>query len=81
MKQGWRAKQGGRCLFSRLLPRSNIAALKCAVTHEVFITERAGVTVHDTSGTGGNATEDVTCANIDRVFLPNGQVSSENGVI
>lgn len=55
-------------------------SLKFAVTHKVFITE-GNVTVHDTSGTGGDATEDVTCANIDPVFLPNGQISSENGVI
>lgn len=74
-------KQGGQCLFSRLLSCSNITALKCAVTYQVFIIRITDVTVHDTSGTGSNATEDVTCANIDRVFLPNGQVFSENGVI
>lgn len=76
-----REKQEIQCLPGCWLPCSNIAALKRTVIYKVFTTERPTVTVHDTSRAGGDATEDVTCANIDRVLPRNGQVSSENGVI
>lgn len=61
---------------------TNIPALKRAYSRAPSVYNRPSD--RDSSrynGTDCDATADVTSANIDRVFVPNGKVSSENGVI